>query len=257
MRTLVIGIPLPHPSFDNFSFVSAPSLADYPRAIVEMSAVSRVVEEVVGSGDVTPPRVELRSLDATGAVRPDDFLPSRPRFEAVISDPGGVDRASVRIRVDEKEVPLAPPEVTGLTETVTELRFTFAPTLADGRHAVRVEGKDRLDNGPASASVAFVVTSDLRIASPLVFPNPVDRDGHFTYLLSQPARVSIQVYSVAGHLVRRIDDAPGAPGYNQVRWDGLDQDGNPLGNGAYLYVISARSADRAAVARERLIVLRR
>ncbi len=47
MRTLVIGIPLPHPSFDNYSFLSAPSFSDYPRMIVDMAAVSRAVEEVV------------------------------------------------------------------------------------------------------------------------------------------------------------------------------------------------------------------
>ena len=46
MRTLVIGIPLPHVSFDNYSFLSAPSFAEYPSIIVEMAAVSQVVEEV-------------------------------------------------------------------------------------------------------------------------------------------------------------------------------------------------------------------
>ena len=51
MRTLVIGIPLPHVSFDNYSFASAPALSDYARLIVEASAVSTVVEDVVaGSG---------------------------------------------------------------------------------------------------------------------------------------------------------------------------------------------------------------
>ena len=210
-----------------------------------------------GSGDTTPPRVEVRSLDAAGTVRPDDFLPSKPRFEAVCSDPGGVDRTSVRIRMDDKDLALTAPEVSGLSETATDLRFTFTPALADGRHTVRVEAKDRYDNGPASASLAFVVTSDLRIASPLVFPNPVLKDAYFTYLLSQPARVSIRVYTVAGHLVRRMDDAPGAPGYNQALWDGLDQDGGALASGTYLYVISARGAEQTATARERLIVLRR
>ena len=46
MRTLVIGIPVPHVTFDNYSFISAPSFADYSRVIVEMAAVSQVVEEV-------------------------------------------------------------------------------------------------------------------------------------------------------------------------------------------------------------------
>lgn len=46
LRTLVIGTPMPHVSFDNYSFASAPSISEYTRLIVEMSAVSRVVEEI-------------------------------------------------------------------------------------------------------------------------------------------------------------------------------------------------------------------
>ncbi len=45
MRTLVLGIPLPHASFDNYSFISAPSFPDYDRMIVDTAAVSQVVEE--------------------------------------------------------------------------------------------------------------------------------------------------------------------------------------------------------------------
>lgn len=46
LRTLVIGISLPNASFDNHSFLSAPSLADYQRVILEMDAASKVVAEV-------------------------------------------------------------------------------------------------------------------------------------------------------------------------------------------------------------------
>jgi hypothetical protein len=47
MRTLVIGIPLPHVTFDNYSFISAPAFSDYQQMIVEMLFVSTVIEEVV------------------------------------------------------------------------------------------------------------------------------------------------------------------------------------------------------------------
>src|SRR3990170_4312840 len=46
MRTLVLGIPLPHVTFDNYSFLSAPSLFDYARVIVETSALSEAIEQV-------------------------------------------------------------------------------------------------------------------------------------------------------------------------------------------------------------------
>jgi hypothetical protein len=49
MRTLVIGIPLPHVSFDNHSFVSAPAFSEYERLIVEPAAVSKTVEEVISA----------------------------------------------------------------------------------------------------------------------------------------------------------------------------------------------------------------
>jgi len=52
MRTLVIGLPLPHVSFDNYSFISAPAFSEYQRLIVDTASVSKAVEEVVaGEGD--------------------------------------------------------------------------------------------------------------------------------------------------------------------------------------------------------------
>ncbi len=45
MHALVLGIPLPHITFDNYSFLSAPCLFDYDRIIVDMSALSEAVEQ--------------------------------------------------------------------------------------------------------------------------------------------------------------------------------------------------------------------
>jgi len=47
IRTLVLGIPLPHPAFDNASFLSAPSFSEYTRLMVEPAAASRAIDEVV------------------------------------------------------------------------------------------------------------------------------------------------------------------------------------------------------------------
>ncbi|MBI1884910.1 MAG: hypothetical protein HYS09_01100 [Chloroflexi bacterium] len=62
MRTLVIGLPLPHVSFDNFSFLSAPSFFDYEAMIVEAAAVSRVIEDVMEG------RAEHRTHDSLPVV---------------------------------------------------------------------------------------------------------------------------------------------------------------------------------------------
>lgn len=47
MRTLVIATSLPHLSFDNHDFLSAPSLADYKRVIVDLDSVSCAIADVV------------------------------------------------------------------------------------------------------------------------------------------------------------------------------------------------------------------
>jgi len=57
MRTLIIGIPLPHLTFDNYSLLSAPCLFDYPRMVVEMAEASRAVEEIIEGS------AEHRTLD--------------------------------------------------------------------------------------------------------------------------------------------------------------------------------------------------
>jgi len=52
MRVLVIGLPMPDPSFDNYSFLSAPSFFDYEALIVEAAALAKAVAEAAaGSGE--------------------------------------------------------------------------------------------------------------------------------------------------------------------------------------------------------------
>ena len=47
MRTLIVGISLPNASFDNASFLSAPSFSEYSRVIVEMASIAKSVQDAV------------------------------------------------------------------------------------------------------------------------------------------------------------------------------------------------------------------
>jgi hypothetical protein len=48
-------------------------------------------------------------------------------------------------------------------------------------------------------------------------------------------RVTLQVYDVSGRLVRTLVNGPVAGGQKSVTWDGLNEAGNPLATGLYLY----------------------
>src|SRR3989304_2210145 len=66
MRTLVLGIPLPHVTFDNYSFLSAPSLFDYARVIVETSALSEAIEQVTAGSTEHRTYGGLTAVNGTG-----------------------------------------------------------------------------------------------------------------------------------------------------------------------------------------------
>ncbi|MDE2997542.1 MAG: C25 family cysteine peptidase [Gemmatimonadota bacterium] len=216
--------------------------------------------EVHPSDDRTGPELDLVALDAAGEVRPDDFLPSTPKFSAVFRDSSGIDAGSVRIVLagpgDEISDVLTSDRVSDRKEDGTSLEFTWSPRLDDGRYTLSVSGTDQLGNGPAEKSMAFQVSSDLAIKRVLNVPNPTAEATEFTYILSRPAEVEIRIFTISGRLIRILEGAPGRAGYNQIRWDGRDAGGHLLANGVYLYTVTANDGRKRVREKERLIVYR-
>jgi flagellar hook assembly protein FlgD len=124
-------------------------------------------------------------------------------------------------------------------------RFSYPVELDTGNCVITVKAADNLRN-LASESVAVTVQKNQRLAldNVLYYSSPSSRTGYFTFVLSQPASVSIKVYTINGRLIKSISDRPFSFGYNQIVWDGLDEEGVPPSNGVYLYKIQARSYER-------------
>jgi hypothetical protein len=51
-RTLLLGLSLPHVSFDNATFVNGPSLSEYSRVVVDTAAAARAVQDIVDGNSV-------------------------------------------------------------------------------------------------------------------------------------------------------------------------------------------------------------
>jgi len=90
------------------------------------------------------------------------------------------------------------------------------------------------------------LTHTLELTDCLVYPNPTTGPARFTFELNRSALVSVKVFTVAGRLVRVLQPAPCGFGYNQLEWDGLDKDGQPLANGVYLYKLDARVTEASS-----------
>ena len=116
------------------------------------------------------------------------------------------------------------------------------PELPLGRHFGELKAWDNSNNS-ATAFVEFVVTERdaLSLTEVWNYPNPFSSNTSFTFVLSTEAEVKISVYTVAGRLIKTIDGIFANPGYNQIAWDGLDEDGDELANGVYLYRVVAKT----------------
>ena len=216
--------------------------------------------EIVPCGDKDAPEVEISALDAAGEVRPDDYLPAEPRLRIVLRDSSGIDAQSVQLVLKglagETQEGMGSPAIRDREDDRTFLSFIYAPHLEDDRYVLEVSARDRLGNGPAQKTLAFQVSSELRMERVLNVPNPMATQTDFTYILSRTAEVTIRIYTVAGRLVRILDNVPGRPGFNQAAWDGTDSAGRPLANGTYLYSVTAEGGAERVRVKEKLIVYR-
>jgi flagellar hook assembly protein FlgD len=106
-----------------------------------------------------------------------------------------------------------------------------------------------------------MVTEDQRIERLYNFPNPFSAYTDITFIVTgsqAPDFMTIRIFSVAGRRVRQIDLPPGSVqvGFNRVRWDGRDQDGDDVANGVYFLQVEAKTGDMVLTALERMARIR-
>ncbi|MCK5842925.1 MAG: hypothetical protein KAH31_12185, partial [Candidatus Sabulitectum sp.] len=62
----------------------------------------------------------------------------------------------------------------------------------------------------------------------------------FSFSVSSNAFVTVSIFTTAGRCITRFSKQC-SQGYNQILWNGLDEDGDIPASGAYIYVIEAET----------------
>ncbi len=92
----------------------------------------------------------------------------------------------------------------------------------------------------AVAAISYIGTTVEALSSSVPL---VDGSATMNYVLGETAEsTKLLIYDATGTQVRSIESAKSA-GKHTVNWDGKDEDGNTLADGAYTVVVSARDAD--------------
>ena len=143
-----------------------------------------------------------------------------------------------------------------------EVRYRFSD-LAEGEHTLRLKAWDVYNNS-AEAFTEFVVAAseELALAHVLNYPNPFTTYTEFFFEHNRPCStldVKVQVFTVSGRLVKTIGRQVACEGFRSepLAWDGLDDFGDKLGRGVYVYRLGVRTpeGDEAEVF-EKLVILR-
>lgn len=136
--------------------------------------------------------------------------------------------------------------------------------LEPGRHTLDLKVWDVYNNS-SLARTEFVVAESAKLALDHVlnYPNPFTTytEFHFEHNRpNEPLEVQVQILTISGKLVKTINQLVSSSGYRirDIKWDGLDDFGDQIGKGVYIYRLKVRSSVDQSVAEkyEKLVILR-
>jgi hypothetical protein len=199
-----------------------------------------------------PPRVTMGFRGGLREVKPGAEL------QAFVSDPDGINILSttnegkLALIFDDSNLPL---EVTeffqfdhGGSDTSGVLSYPLT-NITVGEHRAVCKVSDSFGQTTID-TLYFSVTDPLAYTAKAVFnyPNPFSQSTQFLFMISDPATIDLDIFTTSGRKIRRLKEFCEA-GEAWVFWDGRDQTGGEIANGAYLYVarVSFRSLDRPPV----------
>jgi hypothetical protein len=118
------------------------------------------------------------------------------------------------------------------------------PELTSGSHKLQLIAFDNF-NKPSIQKINFKVNKNdaILITKMYPYPNPMKYRTTFTFTISSEANVTINIYTISGKKIRSLSKNNCKKGYNQIFWDGLDQDGNRIANNTYFYKLIARKLE--------------
>ncbi|MEA3475441.1 MAG: type IX secretion system sortase PorU [Candidatus Cloacimonadota bacterium] len=114
--------------------------------------------------------------------------------------------------------------------------------LSVGSHQLKLELFDNFNEG-AGEEISFKIkeTAKIKVRNVLNYPNPMKDFTYFTFYLDGDAVVDIEVFTISGKKIKTISDKICQPEYNQIFWDGKDNDGDSPASGVYFYKIILNS----------------
>ncbi len=143
-----------------------------------------------------------------------------------------------------------------------KVKFPFR-NLEAGLHTIKFKCWDTYNN-PSESTLSFIVVNDndLILSNVLNYPNPFINYTEFWFNHNKPNEtldVQVQIFTVSGKLIKTLNRSVQSEGLlsREISWNGLDDFGNKIGKGVYVYKLFVRSQITNAKAEkfEKLVIL--
>lgn len=135
--------------------------------------------------------------------------------------------------------------------------------IEEGRHSIKIKAWDVYNNS-AEGFTEFIVASsaDLALAHVFNYPNPFTTNTNFMFEHNRPGEplfIQVKIFTVGGTLVKTIQQDVTPEGFrvDDINWNGLDDFGDKIGRGVYVYKLNVTTADGDNAHKfEKLVILR-
>lgn len=224
------------------------------------------ITSVILTGDSLKPVLDV-TYDGV-KVQTGDYIQAKPVITLKYLDDSKVqirDTSNIKVYLDTHYIPyylgsIKNPDIDLIFPSNRSLQATvlFKPSLSDGEHDFMYVAYDAANNYADTIRYLLSVNPLMKIFDLNTYPNPMKNQTSFIFNLSGntvPNKSKIKIYTVAGRLVKTIEFTA-TVGYNQIPWDGRDDDGDYMANGVYLYklIIDGNSGKEASV--KKLVILK-
>ncbi len=264
VRLPTIGLRNPVKKSDTISIYFETSLINGQNEFFTYN--NTAVTRIIVSGDTTKPVVDI-TYDGINAIN-GEYISANPNIVMKFYDNSKIfikDTSNIRVQLDDVNVWYY---INGMKNPLIDLQFPdekylqavlyFKPQLADGEHKFRYVSYDNSNNYADTIIHYLSVNPNLKIIDLKNFPNPMTTETNFLINLSgsmPPSNSRLKIYTIAGRLIKTIE-SPLNIGFNQIFWDGRDEDGDYIANGVYLYKLIIEGNSKKETSLQKLVVLK-
>lgn len=143
-----------------------------------------------------------------------------------------------------------------------KIEYLFSD-IENGEHNLKLKVWDVYNNS-TEQDLDFIVAEaeNLSIKNIFNYPNPFTEQTAFFFDHNRPnedLEILIQIFTVSGKLIKTISSIINTNSFRSdaINWNGLDDFGDPIGRGVYIYQLKVRTTDGESVKKiEKLVILK-